>query len=130
MAGVASNLRSTRYLKIVDRYNNSYISAFITGTNIKFLLLSTPDTILAPTGGFGGAAQSTASLRPAAARTNAAFTTFNPTSPAVEEGIKNFFQDLYELWLKAIMNPFRDLNMPLDSPEFRRRVAGSARKFL
>jgi hypothetical protein len=78
-----------------------------------------------------GGTQSTASLRPAAAaRTNAAFASFNPTSAAVEEGIKNFFQDLYELWLKAIMNPFMDLNAPLGSPEFRRRVAGAARKFL
>ncbi|KAF2397963.1 Sedlin [Trichodelitschia bisporula] len=106
------------YLKALDRFQNNHISAFLTGANIKFILLSNPDTH-AP-----ARTTSTSSNR---ASTYAAY---NPTSPAVEEATKNFFLEVYDAWVKTVMNPFYQLNAPVRSPVFRARVAAAAKKFL
>ncbi len=54
----------------------------------------------------------------------------NPTGQATEEAIKNFFTEVYENWVKAIMNPFYKPNMEVRSPIFRARVAAAGRKYL
>jgi len=113
------------YLKHVDRYTNHYISAFLTAGNVKFLLLSCPDAH----------ASSASSARAASAAASARTSTYmpvayNPTAPAVEEAMKNFFLEVYDNWVKTIMNPFYQLNMPVRSPVFRVRVAGAAKKYL
>lgn len=54
----------------------------------------------------------------------------NPTSPQAEEATRQFFADVYESWIKAVMSPFYVLDMPVQSPVFRQRVAGAARKYL
>ncbi len=78
-----------RYLKCVDKFFNNYISCFITGGNVKFLLLHQPS-------------------QPVTAATSRSSTSIgaNPTSAATEEAIKSFFTEVYENWIKAIMNPF------------------------
>jgi hypothetical protein len=113
-----------RYLKHIDRYTNHYISAFITGGNIKFILLSFPDTHATSASSRASAASNARSSAYSSA------TTYNPTAPAVEEAIKNFFMELYDSWVKTIMNPFYQVNMPVRSPVFRARVAGAAKKYL
>ncbi|CAO1620278.1 unnamed protein product [Parajaminaea phylloscopi] len=47
-----------------------------------------------------------------------------------DDGIRNFFLDIWELWVKMIQNPFHDLNAPLKSPAFDAKVKASARKHL
>ncbi|EGR46524.1 cis-Golgi transport protein particle complex 20 kDa subunit [Trichoderma reesei QM6a] len=101
------------YLKCIDKFFNNYISCFVTGGNVKFLLLHQPTT---PT--------STASSRSSTA------IGANPTSPATEEAIKMFFMEVYDNWVKAIMNPFYKANMEVRSPIFRARVAAAGRKYL
>ncbi|TDZ87654.1 Transport protein particle 20 kDa subunit [Colletotrichum sidae] len=101
------------YLKVVDKFFSNYVSCFVTGGNVKFLLLHQPS-----------APSNTASSRSSAA------IGANPTSPATEEAIKNFFQEVYENWVKAIMSPFYSLNMEVKSPVFRARVAAAGRKYL
>lgn len=109
------------YLKHVDRHQSSYISAFITGSNTKFMLLCNPETH----------ATSRSSLSSsAAARASGAPSGYNPTAPAVEESAKNFFLEVYDAWVKTIMSPFYSLNAPVRSPVFRARVLGAARKYL
>ncbi|KAK1238659.1 hypothetical protein MKX07_004235 [Trichoderma sp. CBMAI-0711] len=105
--------RNGRYLKCIDKFFNNYISCFVTGGNVKFLLLHQPTT---PT--------STASSRSSTA------IGANPTSPATEEAIKMFFMEVYDNWVKAIMNPFYKANMEVRSPIFRARVAAAGRKYL
>ena len=83
------------------------------------MLLSTPD--LPP---------QTSSQPAARARANAAFSTFNPTSPATEESIKNFFLEVYDAWVKTVMNPFYRPDAEVSSPVFRGKVQAAARKFL
>ncbi|OAA53428.1 Sedlin [Cordyceps fumosorosea ARSEF 2679] len=108
------------YLKCVDKFFNNYISCFVTGAGAKFLLLHQPPPPNA--GGVGAAAA-------ASSRSSTAIGA-NPTSPATEEAIKMFFAEVYENWVKAVMNPFYKQNMEVRSPVFRTRVAAAGRKYL
>lgn len=112
-ACVALTRRSTRYLKVVDKFFNNYVSCFVTAGNVKFLLLHQPAL---PPG-------------PPTSRSSTAIGA-NPTSPATEEAVRNFFVEVYENWVKAIMNPFYKTNMEVSSPVFRQRVAAAGRKYL
>ncbi|GAC77209.1 hypothetical protein PANT_25d00034 [Moesziomyces antarcticus T-34] len=47
-----------------------------------------------------------------------------------EDGIKSFFLELWEAYLKVAMNPFQDANAPIDNPTFDARVRAAAKKFL
>jgi trafficking protein particle complex subunit 2 len=102
-----------RYMKVVDKFFNNYISCFMTGANVKFLLLHQPTA----------QASSTSSR-------NSTSIGANPTSPQTEEAIKNFFTEVYENYVKAIMNPFYKANMEIKSPVFRSRVIAAGRKYL
>lgn len=97
-----------RYLKLIDRFYNSYVSCWITGGNIKFLLLHQPS----------GTTRASTSVAA------------NPTSPATEEAIKSFFADVYEVWVKNIMNPFYRVDQVVTSPVFKARVVGAGKKYL
>ncbi|KAJ4153363.1 hypothetical protein LMH87_009853 [Akanthomyces muscarius] len=101
------------YLKCIDKFFNNYISCFVTGAGAKFLLLHQP-----PAPNPSGSSRSSTAIGA------------NPTSPATEEAIKMFFAEVYENWVKAIMNPFYKQNMEVRSPVFRARVAAAGRKYL
>lgn len=101
---------------MIDKFFNNYISCFMTGGNVKFLLLHQPPTVA---GGPGGT-----STR------NSTSVGANPTSPQTEEAIKSFFSEVYENYVKAIMSPFYKVNMEIRSPVFRQRVAAAGRKYL
>lgn len=105
---------SSRYLKVIDKFFNNYISCFVTGANVKFLLLHQP--IGSGTG--SGSSRSSTSIAA------------NPTSAATEEAIKNFFVEVYENWVKAVMSPFYKVNMEVKSPIFRQRVVAAGKKYL
>ena len=81
-------------------------------TDVKFLLLHAP--------------------QPASANASRSSTSIgaNPTSPQTEEAIKQFFTEVYENWVKTIMNPFYQVNMEVRSPVFRSRVAAAGKKYL
>ncbi|KAJ0104348.1 hypothetical protein N8I77_007431 [Diaporthe amygdali] len=102
------------YLKVIDKFFNNYISCFVTGANVKFLLLHQP---------FGGSSSSGSS------RSSTSIAA-NPTSAATEEAIKSFFLEVYENWVKAVMNPFYKVNQEVKSPIFRQRVFAAGRKYL
>ncbi|KAI9836300.1 MAG: TRAPP subunit [Sclerophora amabilis] len=106
------------YLKVIDRFYNNYVSCFLTGGNIKFLLLHAP-----PTPSFSNTTN-------ASNRGSSTSIAANPTSPATEEAIRQFFTDVYEAWVKTIMSPFYLVNMEVKSPIFRGRVAGAGKKYL
>eukprot|EP00735_Rhodelphis_limneticus_P009345 TRINITY_DN2701_c0_g2::TRINITY_DN2701_c0_g2_i1::g.25927::m.25927 TRINITY_DN2701_c0_g2::TRINITY_DN2701_c0_g2_i1::g.25927 ORF type:complete len:137 (+),score=11.94,sp/Q08CN0/TPPC2_DANRE/53.62/1e-49,Sedlin_N/PF04628.8/1e-43,Sybindin/PF04099.7/8.4e+03,Sybindin/PF04099.7/2.5e-06,Endotoxin_N/PF03945.9/0.013 TRINITY_DN2701_c0_g2_i1:75-485(+) len=79
------------YLKVVDKFENLLVSAYVTAANMRFLLLHESKN---------------------------------------EDGIKNFFHDAHELYLKVLMNPFHDIDAPILSPTFDARVKALARKYL
>ncbi|CUA73836.1 Trafficking protein particle complex subunit 2 [Rhizoctonia solani] len=45
-------------------------------------------------------------------------------------GIKNFFMELWELYVKTVMNPFHTAHTSIKSPVFDARVRASAKKHL
>ncbi|KAI8592355.1 Sedlin [Geranomyces variabilis] len=79
------------YLKVVDKFNEWYISAYVTASGAKLMLLH--DT-------------------------------------ANTDGIRNFFQDTHELYIKAMLNPFTEINSPIKSAHFDTKVRALARKWL
>lgn len=119
------------YLKHIDKYQNCFVSCWITGGNTRFLLLTRPrDESLGLTSwGAGGARGSLAGGR---AALGGGAGLYNPSSPATEEAVKNFMVDVYEAWVKTIMNPFFAVGNGevIKSPVFRQRVATAAKKYL
>lgn len=45
-----------------------------------------------------------------------------------ESAIRSFFNDLYELYVKVLLNPFYEKNSPITSPVFAERVRHMARR--
>jgi len=78
-------------LKVVDRFNDQVISAFVTAGNFRFMLLHDG--------------------RP-------------------DEGLRLFFTELYELFVKIVMNPLHDPDTAITSRTFRDRVKQLCRKLL
>ena len=75
----------------------------------------------------------------------------NPSSQQTEEAVRQFMMEVsvggvvrsypceihvlmklqvYENWIKCIMNPFYQVNQVVTSPIFRSRVAAAAKKYL
>lgn len=126
------------YLKHIDKHSNNFISCWITGGNVRFLLLTRPRDealgITSGTGGGGAGVGKSGSLAGGRAGLvgGGGGQLYSPTSPATEEAVKNFFVDVYETWLKTIMNPFFRVGNGdvVRSPVFRARVAAAAKKYL
>jgi hypothetical protein len=45
------------------------------------------------------------------------------------DGIRNLFQDLHELYLKVLLNPFQSINSPITQSQFDARVKALVKKW-
>ncbi|KAH0536888.1 hypothetical protein FGG08_006291, partial [Glutinoglossum americanum] len=91
-----------------------------------FLLLHDPTA----SSSAGSASASAASAAPPASASSRSSIAANPTSPAAEEAVRQFFADVYEVWVKTLMNPFYEPERGVGSPVFRARVAAAGKKYL
>ncbi|KAM0712081.1 hypothetical protein Q7P37_011175 [Cladosporium fusiforme] len=113
------------YLKKVDTFQNNHIHTFITGGNVKFMLLMNPDPQATPYSNFASPPPS----RPSTARQSMLLAN-NPGSSQTEDAVRGFVTEVYEAWVKCTMNPFYDVNSEITSPIFRSRVTAAAKRFL
>ncbi|KAL4968693.1 TRAPP subunit TRS20 [Aspergillus stella-maris] len=140
------------YLKNIDSYPpaSAYISAFLTPSGTRFLLLHQPPQPTLPpsssgTGAGGSISGSTMSLGGSSTgsglfsgsgmgmgtgRTSSSSIAANPTAPQTEEAVRQFMTEVYEGYVKTVMSPFYRRGMEIRSPVFRSRVSAAGRKWL
>ncbi|KAJ5122716.1 hypothetical protein N7448_003850 [Penicillium atrosanguineum] len=119
------------YLKHIDTYPPAaaYISAFLTPSGARFLLLHQPPQL--PSGTSSGLGSSSL-LGSSASTTRASSSSVaaNPTSPQTEEAVRQFMNEVYESYVKTAMSPFYKQGMEIKSPVFRTKVTGAGKKWL
>ncbi|OJD16769.1 hypothetical protein AJ78_03107 [Emergomyces pasteurianus Ep9510] len=123
------------YLKHIDTYppTSAYVSAFLTGSGARFLLLhQPPQPTSSSTTGVGGTSSplSASAISTTSSRASSSSIANNPTSPQTEEAIRQFMNEVYEIWVKTVMSPFYRRGMEITSPVFRGRVVAAGRKWL
>ncbi|KAJ5621594.1 hypothetical protein N7528_006377 [Penicillium herquei] len=118
------------YLKHVDTYPPAaaYISAFLTPSGARFLLLHQPPQL--PSGNTSLGSSSLLGASGSTTRTSSSSVAANPTSPQTEEAVRQFMNEIYESYVKTAMSPFYKQGMEIRSPVFRSKVTAAGKKWL
>ncbi|GBG28971.1 Trafficking protein particle complex subunit 2 [Hondaea fermentalgiana] len=90
---------SGMYLRVVDEFNDFQVHAWVAANGAKLLLLH--KTIAEDSGRRG----------------------------RVEEYVRGFFEEVNDLYTKVALNPFYELDQPIDSEVFDARVRSCATKY-
>ena len=79
------------YLKSIDKFNQWFVSAFVTASQARFIIVHDVRN---------------------------------------DDGIKSFFTEMYETFVKHLMNPFYVKDTPIKSPMFEKKAQMYGKKFL
>ncbi|VDN53460.1 unnamed protein product [Dracunculus medinensis] len=79
------------FLMVIDKFNEWYVSAFVTASRMRFIVLHNQKN---------------------------------------DDGIRQFFQEIYEIYIKLSMNPFYTINSPINSQKFEQKAIFFGKKFL
>ncbi|KAI9370577.1 Sedlin [Aspergillus egyptiacus] len=135
-------LSGNLYLKHIDTYPpaSAYISAFLTPSGTRFLLLHQPPQPISASGVSGGGSSLSLSSSTTGSglfgsggvggRASSSSIAANPTAPQTEEAVRQFMNEVYENYVKTVMSPFYRRGMEIRSPVFRGKVAAAGRKWL
>lgn len=96
-----SSTNDNCYLGKIDHFYGLAITAYLSYGNMKFLMIH-------------GASSSGS----------------NTGTQIDDVTVKSFYQEVHELYIKALMNPFYQLNQPITSPIFDSKVRALAKKYL
>ncbi|CAI7678417.1 unnamed protein product [Penicillium manginii] len=117
------------YLKHIDTYPpaSAYISAFLTPSGTRFLLLHQPPQL--PTSGSSSTLGASSLLASGTTRSSSSVAA-NPTSAQTEEAVRQFMNEVYESFVKTAMSPFYRQGMEIRSPVFRGKITAAGKKWL
>jgi len=106
-SGIIENYNADgRYLKVVDKFNEWFISAYICASSTLSL-------------GFSYSL---------CARIDVKLMLLHDSRN--EDNIKNFFQEIHELYIKVLMNPLQEQDGAIESKAFDQKVRAIGRKYL
>ena len=122
------------YLSKVDHFYGHVVTAYITYSGIKFVMVH------CNTNGMVNESSTTKENNKNNSG-NAINTTDNSSGDDFifmgnglatidDNKCKNFYQEVHELYVKTLLNPFYRLGQPINSPEFNIRVHSIAKKYL
>lgn len=103
------------YLKSIDKFNQWFVSAFVTASQIRFIVVHDNRN------DEGDVYTSLIAIL----TTYSKLVQFSPFP-----GIKSFFAEVYECYLKHSLNPFYAINTPIKSTHFERKIQIYGKKHL
>ena len=128
------------YLGRVDHFYGLAVTAYITYSGVKFVMVhGNPNTmnisvsgmVGGSTGTATGAVGSSSSVSSTAGDSASGHNAVTNVTISVDDSAcKTFYQEVHELYIKTIMNPFYSPDDKITSPAFDLKVRALARKYL
>ena len=120
----ASASATSTYLKVVDRHNEQLVSAYITPGGARFLVLhDARNEVRLAVCALGSSVLGCLCL------THASLPLPHTHTP-LQEGIRAFCNEVHEMYVKILLNPFYTPGSRIDSTDFDQRVQQIARRYV